>query len=570
MSLFDKEELAEFLSDTKEALKNEGIEAKKADKLTRRAFLKWLQGFSESLKEEIQAIDALPPEQKDKRKAKAKADFHYFRKTYFPHYYKLDSESDLQKHLKSIYYKIRNKVGTKKLGEKFATAAPRGFGKSTDVALTFIIWVIAYELKHFITLFSDAVELTELEIEAIKAELEENTRLRADFPEICGIGKVWKVGDIVTANNIRVKGYGSGKRVRGVKHGIHRPDLTIIDDLENDENVKSRKQRDKLEEWLDSAVENLGGVDSLMDIIYIGTILHKDSVLSRKLKLAFWNPRIFKALLRYPKRMDLWDIYEELYKNKSVEAAHNYYLKNRAQMDSGAKLLWNEVSLESLMRKRISSKKAFEKEQQNNPGSEFATFDSAKFKVISHTQMPQLVKKFLFTDFKGDSIKGDYFALVAGGFDAEGKKLYVYYSYRAQIKGLKAVKHLVELYDKERFYLIGGETNGGFYLYRDWFKDKCIEELGVIPNVRFIHNRDKKEDRIAELEFPLEDSDPDIIFVGEHPALFNELDDFPEAVNDDLSDGLAGLWRLVKLKKHSTKRTNRKKGYKKSRYGGYR
>ena len=569
MSLFSKEELQELLSQTQEALKSDGVEEKKADKLTRKAFISWLKGFSDSLKEEIKSISSLPPEQKEQRRAKAKEDFHYFRKTYFPHYYRLESESDLQKHLKSIYYKIRDKVGTKKLGEKFATAAPRGFGKSTDVALTFIIWVIAYELKHFITLFSDAVELTELEIEAIKAELEENDRLKADFPEICGVGRVWKVGDIVTKNNIRVKGYGSGKRVRGVKHGIYRPDLTIIDDLENDENVKSPKQRDKLEEWLDSAVENLGGVDSVMDIIYIGTILHKDSVLSRKLKLAFWNPRIFKALLRYPKRMDLWDIYEELYKNKSVKAAHNYYLKNKAQMDSGAKLLWSAVSLESLMQKRINSKRAFEKEQQNNPGSEFATFDSAKFKVISHTQMPPLVKKFLFTDFKGDSIKGDYFALVAGGFDKEGKKLYVYYSYRAQIKGLKAVNQLVNLYDDERFYLIGGETNGGFYLYRDWFKDKCIESLGVIPNTRFIHNRDNKEDRIAELEFPLLDSDPDIIFVGEHPALFKELDDFPESKNDDLSDALAGLWRLVKLKKHSNKRSN-KRGYKKKRYEGYR
>ena len=65
------------------------------------------------------------------------------------------------------------------------------------------------------------------------------------------------------------------------------------------------------------------------------------------------------------------------------------------------------------------------------------------------------------------------------------------------------------------------------------------------------------------------DSDPDIIFIGEHPALFKELDDFPEANNDDLSDALSGLWRLVKLKKHSNKRTN-KRAYKRKKYEGYR
>jgi len=569
MSLFEKDELQAFLDETKRELKEDGKTGKEIQKLTKKAFLKWMSEFIEPLKEEIKAINPLPKEQKEQRVKRAFKEFHYFRKTYFPHYYRIDDESKLQEELKNIYYIIRDKKGKNSPGQKFALAAPRGFGKSTDVALTFIIYVIAYELKHFITLFSDAVELTELEIEAIKAELEENPRLKQDFPDICGVGSSWKVGDIVTKNNIRVKGYGSGKKVRGVKHGTFRPDLAIIDDLENDENVKNPRQRDKLEDWLDSAVDNLGGVDDLLDIIYIGTILHKDSVLSRKLKLAFWNPKVFKALIRFPKRMDLWDIYENLYKTKGEDKAHKFYLTNKARMDSGAKLLWSGVSLESLMKKRIRNKKAFEKEQQNNPGSEFATFDSAKFKVISQTQAPKLVKKFLFTDFKGDSIKGDYFALVGGGFDESGKKLYVYYSFRAQIKGLKAVNHLVNLYDKENFYLIGGETNGGFYLYRDWFKDKCIETLGVIPNTKFIHNKDKKEDRIAELEFPLMDDDPDIIFVGEHTELFRELDDFPEAINDDLSDALAGLWRLVKLKKSSKPRTNKRYGYKK-RFKGYR
>ena len=132
----------------------------------------------------------------------------------------------------------------------------------------------------------------------------------------------------------------------------------------------------------------------------------------------------------------------------------------------------------------------------------------------------------------------------------------MYYSYRAQIKGLKAVNFLVDLYDRERFYLIGGERNGGFYLYRDWFKDKCIEDLGLIPSTRFIHNSQNKEERIAELEFPLDERDPDIIFVGEHPALFRELDDFPEALNDDLSDTLSGLWRLARLKRNSSARTH--------------
>jgi hypothetical protein len=162
-------------------------------------------------------------------------------------------------------------------------------------------------------------------VEAIKCELEENDRLKQDFPNACGIGKVWKIGEIVTNNNIKVKAYGSGKRVRGVKHGTYRPDLAIIDDLENDTNVRSRTQRDKLEDWLDEAIDNLGSVDGSMDILYIGTILHRDSVLARKLKLAFWHPIKFRALIQYPKNIDLWDEYSKIFKYSGVTVAHNFY-----------------------------------------------------------------------------------------------------------------------------------------------------------------------------------------------------------------------------------------------------
>jgi len=567
MSLFSKEELSAFLAETTAVAKEGGANKKQAKKITRRAFVKWLEAEVSALKDEIKSINVLPHDQRDKRVAKQRDDFHFFRQTYFPHYYRHAERSALQEHLGGIYLDIASRAHSDSAGEKYALAAPRGFGKSTDVSLTFVIWCVVNDFKHFITLFSDAIELTEIQIEAIKAELEENTRLKQDFPQACGMGSVWKVGDIVTVNGIRIKGYGSGKRVRGVKHGTYRPDLTIIDDLENDENVKSRKQRDKLEEWLDAAVDNLGGADGRMDILYIGTLLHKDAVLARKLKLAFWHPKIFRAIIRMPDRLDLWDHYEHLYKREGSAAAHAYYRANQSTMDAGAVLLWRAVTLEHLMKKRFANLRAFERELQNNPGSEFSTFDSSKFTVISKTQMPHLVKTFLYTDFKGDAVGGDYFAVTAGGFDKEAKTLYIYYSYRARIKGVKAVEFLVDLYKKEHFYLVGGESNSGFYAYRDWFKEKCVERLGTIPNTRFIHNRDKKEERIAELEFPL--TDGDIVFVGEHPELFRELDDFPEATHDDLSDTLAGLWRLVKLRKHSKKRTYRKP-IRPKRYGGYR
>ncbi|ENU8386896.1 hypothetical protein ACE259_001832, partial [Campylobacter coli] len=55
-----------------------------------------------------------------------------------------------------------------------------------------------------------------------------------------------------------------------------------------------KDQRDKLEDWVDEAVLNLGSADGSLDVLYIGTILHNDSVLSRKLKLLFILNRAIK------------------------------------------------------------------------------------------------------------------------------------------------------------------------------------------------------------------------------------------------------------------------------------
>lgn len=100
----------------------------------------------------------------------------------------------------------------------------------------------------------DAFEQAATMLEAIKAELEFNPRLAMDFPQGAGKGRVWQVGTIVTANDAKVQAFGSGKRMRGLRHGPHRPDLVIGDDLENDENVRSPEQRDKLENWLKKTV----------------------------------------------------------------------------------------------------------------------------------------------------------------------------------------------------------------------------------------------------------------------------------------------------------------------------
>ncbi|WP_294962571.1 hypothetical protein [Sulfurimonas sp.] len=543
--MFNKDELLEYLDDTASEAILTGATKSQAKKITKKAFTTWLSDYTSTLKEQIRANEVLDPNKKEYRKKRQKKDFHFFRNTYFPHYFTLEGKSGLQENLEQTYYKI---VDPNKLFPlSFAKAAPRANGKSTDASLAFPIWCIVNDFKKFITIFSDAIELTETLIEAIKAELEENPQLLADFPEMMGATKNWKIGDIVTANGIRIKGYGSAKKVRGVKHGVYRVDLAIIDDLENDTNVKSRRQRDKLEEWLDEAVENLGGANGTMDILYIGTILHRDSVLNRKLKLKFWHPVIFRTLISYPTNMEMWEEYGELFRHVSIDDAHNYYMENKALMDKGAVRLWDAISLEYIMQKRAKNNKAFQKEQQNNPNSENQKFDSSTFEVISHTQMPKLDRVFFYVDAKGDSMVGDYCGFIGAGINNTTMKMYVFYSKQKRIKGKPVVIETIELLKKFKVDLLSGDKNGGFYMLRDWIKDEAFRQGVPMPSTKFIHHTQNKEDRMGELEFPIDEKD--IVFVGRHTELFAQMDDFPEADHDDLHDPLSAIYQLSKLRR---------------------
>ena len=185
------------------------------------------------------------PAASTKRKKQAQENFEFFARTYFPHYIK-HSNAVLHDYL---YQRLPQLVDAPE-GQHEAIAAPRGNAKSTLVTQIFTIWCLVTGRKRFIPIIMDALDQAIPMLEAIKAELAHNPRLAMDFPQATGQGRVWQVGTIVTANDCKVQAFGSGKRMRGLRHGPHRPDLVICDDLENDENVRSPEQRDKLESWV--------------------------------------------------------------------------------------------------------------------------------------------------------------------------------------------------------------------------------------------------------------------------------------------------------------------------------
>lgn len=544
--LFSKDELDSFLEDKKGFYERQGVSEPELSKLTRKDFCEWLGELKDELKEQIHLNSILNPKQKSARLKRARVDFEYFAKTYCPHYFTIAGKCELHEDLARTFEEITSNP----TGKKYARAAPRGHAKTTYCSQLFPLWCICFGKKHFIVEISDAVELVEGCLEAIKAELEDNANLKADFPQVCGMSKNWKIGEFVSKNGVKIKAFGSGKRLRGVKFGIYRPDLAVLDDLENDTNVRSKDQRDKLEAWLDEAVLNLGSVDGSLDVLYIGTILHADSVLARKLKLKFWNAKKYQSIISFPKRMDLWEEWANLYRNVSVAASDEFYMRRKNLMDEGSQVLWEEaLPILKLMQKRAENLKSFNKEQQNDPRSEAQIF--TKESLHFYKELPRIDYFVMYIDPAGEKKKSDFTAITVLGVSKSEQKIYIAESIVEVMKTKKAIKKIIELNQIYRCRICAIETNGGQEFFRQWIREKAFEAGAKLP-LKGVNNVANKGLRIEELEVPIDDGE--IVFHKSQTLLIEQLIEYPEAKHDDAPDSLAGAYNLTKLTKKIQRR----------------
>ena len=224
----------------------------RTNKLSSKDFLAELAELSASLRRTIEAEDvgfdpsATAIAERRGLVADPVTGFEYFVQHYFPHYVRHAARSELHNYLYKRLPEIIQATGS----QNDAIAAPRGEAKSTIVSQLFVIWCIVLALKHYPVIIMDSIDQAYPMLEAIKAELQFNPRLLMDFPEATGGGRVWQAGTILTRNDIKVQVAGSGKKLRGLRHGPYRPDLAVLDDIENDELVRNPEQRDKLDNWL--------------------------------------------------------------------------------------------------------------------------------------------------------------------------------------------------------------------------------------------------------------------------------------------------------------------------------
>jgi predicted phage terminase large subunit-like protein len=503
--------------------------------------------------------------------ARAATDLRLFASYYFPHFC---TDPFNEFHLDGFAEAV--------FGERLvrrARGAPRGYAKSTQKALIKVLHDICYKLERFIVVLSNTETQTIQKLRDIRNEVLTNLDLAGDFKLRFPTAKVNESEFVVLCGDYKVKvqGFSAGAQVRGIRFGPHRPTKIVLDDVEHSEEVFNEALRRKRELWYHEDVVKAGAKD--VNIEFIGTVLHRDSLLKNIAKNPMYSGRIYRAVLSWSEREDLWEKWRTILRNIDNERRHveaqEFYEANEAEMLRGTRVLWPErESYLFLMKEMLEiGRSSFMKEKQNEPlGAEDKVFGEFRWyreelRVVDGKEVPGLAIEQTNVFIPLDRMNaygaldpatgqtkarkgklGDFTCLLTGYTDSKNR-LFVHRDWTRRAPPTQYIKEIFEHHGVYDFQKFGVETN----LYRNLLLPNIVAEreryekkVGKKVRVSFydVDNLENKEKRIYTLEPKV--TNGWILFNRALSQEFmNQMEDFPHADHDDCPDALEMLWGLV-------------------------
>lgn len=178
-------------------------------------------------------------------------------------------------------------------GEKYvAIAAPRGIGKST-IARAKAGQQVLFRERFVIPWVSKSHNASVQHTENLKRDLVTSPELRKLFGSvkteaIDGFEESFSKASWVAFDSL-VTPKGAKQQIRGMLFKNRRPDLFIVDDLEDDEYIDSKEYRDAIKVWFNSVLlKAVSRYSHNWQIIYIDTLKHEDSLLQELLDSSRW------------------------------------------------------------------------------------------------------------------------------------------------------------------------------------------------------------------------------------------------------------------------------------------
>lgn len=458
-------------------------------------------------------------------------------------------------------------------GYRRAWAAPRGSAKSVKAALIKPIHDVCYSLEQFVIIISATDPLAAQKLKDIRDEILTNGMLKVVYGlhfetkkpgETAFIAHTW-------TNKTYFMSVGRGAQIRGIRFGPHRPTKLVCDDMEHSEKVYSEKQREKTEVYFKEDVGKLGNENTNIEVI--GTILHRQSLLSGLLKNPSYQSKKYQSIEVWPENKQLWEQWESIYmdiqNDERVDDARCFYLQNQEAMDKGAVVLWpDKEPLEYLMKEMLEiGKKSFMKEKQNDPmGADDKVFDQMfwyreeangiKIEETGEVIPFDVLKNACYGALdpctgqnKASKSKMTDFACILAGYKCPKGRLLVHYDWTKRLPPTQQINQIFEANDRFHFEKFAVETN----LYRDLLlpniqdeKKRREEAAKTIIRIPFydIVNTENKDKRIHRLEPKV--AHKWILFNRALSSEFvNQFEAYPFGDHDDVLDCCEMLYNLI-------------------------
>ena len=240
--------------------------------------------------------------------------------------------------------------------EYLAIAEGREHGKSTRHTRSRALQEAATNKVQYILIVRRDLSDVKASILWLRAQFEENAALRRDFGDLTG-GQPWTDTEFVLSNGVKVEGVTMGEPIMGKLWGPYRPGRIYVDDPQTMADVSSELIREQHKGWLEhQAAPALAQGGKL---ILCQNVIHEDCLMAYCQKNPMFFARVYDCIIAEPKRQDLWEQWEALYRLEHTdedrhELADAFYAEHETEMNEGVELLWaSHWTYVALMKKKI-------------------------------------------------------------------------------------------------------------------------------------------------------------------------------------------------------------------------
>lgn len=505
-------------------------------------------------------------------KLKCATDKELFAVVFFPHYCTREFNTyhkDLFRNFKFGERRIRRVRG-----------APRGSAKSTFETLIDPIHDVAYGVERFIAILSSTAPNANKKLKNIRLEVYNNLALRAVYGVRFPNKKAGESEFIVhsEAGSTLFVAFGKEAEVRGVSYGEARPTKVILDDYERSEEVQSERLRQKTKDRYFEDVAKVG--DTETNFIFVGTVLHKESLLAELIKNPAYDGQIYKSIVTWSEREDLWEQWRKIYRNVDnplrKQQSAEFYLNNKDKMLKGTQVMWPEKEsyLDLMLEMEEIGRRAFMKEKQNEPiSSDDAIFENISWyhEVGAGLKIESNGVIIPWAELRGTCLgvldpatgkakkgrQGDFSCILTGYKHLSTGRVLAHHDWTKRGGPTKFITEIYDLHEKFKYWKFGVETN----LYRDSLtlnfnaerdrrqaiEDKKQRDQRRLIKVPFydIHQTENKIERIMRTE-PKVNHGLLLLNRGLSQEFKRQVEDFPHPDNnDDCPDAMEMLWSLA-------------------------